>query len=63
VVLSRPFERPQLGENILAFLRAMGPVLHPSVGERWDDVVPKLTNYLKGAHTWAGNRACACACC
>ena len=49
VILSRPLERPQLGENILAFLKAMGPVLHPAVGDRWDDVVPKLINYLKGA--------------
>ena len=51
MILSRPFERPQLGENILAFIKAMGPVLHPAVAERWDDVIPKLTNYLKGAFT------------
>ena len=47
VVLSRPFEKPQLGEHILSFLKAMGPVLHPAVADRWDDVAPKLINYLK----------------
>jgi hypothetical protein len=48
VVLSHPEERPQLGENILAFFKSMGPVLHPSVCDLWDDVVPKMVTYLKG---------------
>jgi len=48
VVLSHPEERPQLGENILSFFKSMGPVLHPSVCDLWDDVVPKMVTYLKG---------------
>ena len=40
--------RTQLGENILAFFKSMGPVLHPSVCDLWDDVVPKMVTYLKG---------------
>lgn len=47
VVLSRPNERPGLGENILTFFKSMGPVLHPSISELWDEVIPKLANYLK----------------
>jgi len=48
VVLSSPEERPLLGENILSFFKSMGPVLHSSVSDLWDDVVPKMVTYLKG---------------
>lgn len=48
VILSRPHERPNIGENVLNFLKSMGPVLHPSIGGLWDEVIPKLATYLKG---------------
>eukprot|EP00732_Lithocolla_globosa_P000613 Lithocolla_globosa_v1_NODE_214_length_5084_cov_10.333665.p1 type:complete len:1658 gc:universal NODE_214_length_5084_cov_10.333665:50-5023(+) len=47
VVLSRPFERPSLGMHALQFARALGPVLHPSICDMWDDVIPKMATYLK----------------
>ncbi len=42
MLLNAPFRRNQLGLNILEALRAIGPVLHPSLAGMWDAALPKL---------------------
>jgi len=36
------------GENVLKLLKALSPILQPSVVEMWDTVIPKLIQYLEG---------------
>jgi len=47
VMLCNPNKRPQQGVNILQCLRSIGPVLHPSVCDMWDEKMPKLVAYLE----------------
>ena len=47
-MLNAPLRRNQLGVNILNTLRAVGPVLHPSICEMWDNAIPKLIGFLEG---------------
>jgi hypothetical protein len=47
VMLNAPQRRGQLGLNILAVLKAIGPILHPSIYEMWDSAIPKLVSFLE----------------
>src|SRR4051812_25457700 len=46
-MLNAPNRRNQLGLNILALLKAVGPILHPSIYEMWDTALPKLVTFLE----------------
>lgn len=36
------------GENVLKLLKALSPILQPSLVEMWDTVIPKLMQHLEG---------------
>jgi hypothetical protein len=48
VMLNAPKRRGQLGVQILNVLKAIGPVLHPSICDLWDTAIPKLLQFLEG---------------
>lgn len=48
-MLNVPLKRPGLGMNILEALRGIGPILHPTVCDMWDEKLPKLAKYLEGS--------------
>eukprot|EP01105_Mastigella_eilhardi_P020591 TRINITY_DN4914_c0_g1_i1.p1 TRINITY_DN4914_c0_g1~~TRINITY_DN4914_c0_g1_i1.p1 ORF type:complete len:1654 (-),score=536.16 TRINITY_DN4914_c0_g1_i1:72-5033(-) len=47
VTLNLPFKRPGLGVNIMEAMRSLGPVLHPTICDMWDDKLPKLVKFLE----------------
>jgi len=36
------------GMHILNALQSLGPIVHPSLPDMWDSVVPKLCQHLEG---------------
>ncbi|EFA77696.1 hypothetical protein PPL_12305 [Heterostelium album PN500] len=46
VLLTTPHRRGELGSRILEAMRAIGPILHPSICDMWDVTLPKLANFL-----------------
>lgn len=36
------------GDQVLKLLKALSPILQPSLVEMWDTVIPKLIQYLEG---------------
>lgn len=47
VLICVPTRRPGQGVNIFNALRAVGPILHPSACDMWDEKIPKLISYLE----------------
>ena len=47
VLICVPTRRPGQGVNIFNALRAVGPILHPSACDMWDEKIPKLVSYLE----------------
>lgn len=47
VMVNAPNRRNQLGMNTLLTLKNIGPILHPSICEMWDNAIPKLITYLE----------------
>eukprot|EP01104_Vermistella_antarctica_P007673 TRINITY_DN1880_c0_g3_i1.p1 TRINITY_DN1880_c0_g3~~TRINITY_DN1880_c0_g3_i1.p1 ORF type:complete len:1673 (+),score=516.54 TRINITY_DN1880_c0_g3_i1:168-5186(+) len=48
VVLNNPFNAKGslIGKEVLATLRSIGPILHPSICDMWDSALPKLGMFL-----------------
>jgi len=55
VMLNVPQRRNQLGINILNCLRNIGPILHPSICDMWDNAIPKLITFLEDTAKWNTN--------
>lgn len=56
VLLNAPHKRGQLGQQILAFMKASGPLLQPSIVSLWDSTLPKLGTYIEeNADEWDQN--------
>lgn len=49
VMVNFPHRRGELGKHILEVLQAIGPVLHPSICDMWDNTIPKLLAFLKSS--------------
>ncbi|EGC31710.1 hypothetical protein DICPUDRAFT_50034 [Dictyostelium purpureum] len=59
VLLTAPLRRSQLGIRILENMKAIGPILHPSICDMWDVTLPKLISYLEDhtdPDTWNKNQ-------
>ncbi|EAL61864.1 hypothetical protein DDB_G0291161 [Dictyostelium discoideum AX4] len=59
VLLTAPLRRNQLGIRILENMKAIGPILHPSICDMWDVTLPKLISYLEDhtdIETWNKNQ-------
>lgn len=48
VMSSCPLPGGGRGENVLKLLKALSPILQPSLVEMWDTVIPKLMQHLEG---------------
>ncbi|GAM26848.1 hypothetical protein SAMD00019534_100230 [Acytostelium subglobosum LB1] len=46
VLLTAPHRRNEQGTRILEAMRAIGPILHPSICDMWDVTLPKLAQFL-----------------
>eukprot|EP01133_Synstelium_polycarpum_P020470 gene20470-24563_t len=47
VLLAMPHRRNQQGTRVLEAMRAIGPILHPSICDMWDVTLPKLVAFLE----------------
>eukprot|EP01117_Protostelium_nocturnum_P011732 TRINITY_DN4276_c0_g1_i1.p1 TRINITY_DN4276_c0_g1~~TRINITY_DN4276_c0_g1_i1.p1 ORF type:complete len:1650 (+),score=410.28 TRINITY_DN4276_c0_g1_i1:183-5132(+) len=47
VIINSPLRRGNWGLNGLLALKAIGPILHPSICDMWDSAIPKLVQYLE----------------
>lgn len=52
VMLNSPQRRGPLGIQILNCLQAVGPILHPSICDMWDNAIPKLIAFLEDTSKW-----------
>ena len=50
VVAGYPLVGRGRGLHLLNALQSLGPLVHVSLAEMWDGVVPKLCQHLEGCH-------------
>lgn len=48
VMAGHPMSGRRRGVHVLTAMKALSPLLHESLVELWDAVIPKLIQYVKG---------------